>query len=99
MSVTIALRKPLFYPLNYGNSDNSDFRFSAADCKQPTTVVCAEIAPADSSIGIKRHRQLHDNTAPRIWAGCDLPRSFRARDCGCVHPILAPGLEIRPAYL
>ena len=38
------IRKSLFYPLNYGNSDNSDFRFSAADCKQPTTVVCAEIA-------------------------------------------------------
>jgi hypothetical protein len=22
-----AVRKPLFYPLNYGNSDNCDFRF------------------------------------------------------------------------
>src|SRR6266513_956238 len=29
----LRFRKPLFYPLNYGNSDNSDFRFSIADCK------------------------------------------------------------------
>ena len=27
------LRKPLFYPLNYGNNDSFDFRFSIADCK------------------------------------------------------------------
>src|SRR5438094_1085274 len=29
------LRKPPFYPLNYGNNDISDFRFSIADCKLP----------------------------------------------------------------
>jgi hypothetical protein len=29
-----ALRKPPFYPLNYGNKDNCDFRFAIADCKQ-----------------------------------------------------------------
>ena len=23
----------MFYPLNYGNSDNCDFRFAIADCK------------------------------------------------------------------
>ena len=28
------LRKPLFYPLNYGNNDIFDCRFSIADCKQ-----------------------------------------------------------------
>jgi hypothetical protein len=28
-----ALRKPPFYPLNYGNRDICDFRFSTADCK------------------------------------------------------------------
>src|SRR5437764_11424751 len=48
---------------------------------------------------IKPHRQLHDDTAPRIEVGCVLTRIARARDCGCVHPILAPGSEIRPAYL
>jgi hypothetical protein len=31
-----ALRKPPFYPLNYGNSDNCDFRFSTGNCKQQT---------------------------------------------------------------
>jgi len=25
-----------FYPLNYGNNDHCDFRFSTADCKQRT---------------------------------------------------------------
>jgi hypothetical protein len=28
------IRKPPFYPLNYGNSDNCDCRFSTANCKQ-----------------------------------------------------------------
>jgi hypothetical protein len=28
-----ALRKPPFYPLNYGNNDIFDFRFAIADCK------------------------------------------------------------------
>jgi hypothetical protein len=28
------IRKPPFYPLNYGNSDICDFRFSIAKCKQ-----------------------------------------------------------------
>jgi hypothetical protein len=28
-----ALRKPPFYPLNYGDDDICDFRFSIADCK------------------------------------------------------------------
>ena len=27
------LRKPPFYPLNYGNNDIFDFRFSISDCK------------------------------------------------------------------
>jgi hypothetical protein len=29
--------KGRFYPLNYGNSDNCDFRFSIANCKRRTT--------------------------------------------------------------
>src|SRR5436190_9200038 len=29
----LRFRKPPFCPLNYGNSDNSDFRFSTSDCK------------------------------------------------------------------
>ena len=29
------IRKPLFYPLNYGNNDICDFRFAIADCKRP----------------------------------------------------------------
>ena len=29
----LRFRKPLFYPLNYGNNDNCDFRFAIADCK------------------------------------------------------------------
>jgi hypothetical protein len=29
-----ALRKPSFYPLNYGDDDICDFRFPIADCKQ-----------------------------------------------------------------
>src|SRR5438874_7476079 len=29
----LRFRKPSFCPLNYGNSDNCDFRFSIADCK------------------------------------------------------------------
>jgi len=28
------IRKPLFYPLNYGNNDSFDFRFSSADCNR-----------------------------------------------------------------
>src|SRR5205807_6020676 len=30
----LRFRKPPFYPLNYGNNDIFDFRFSIADCKQ-----------------------------------------------------------------
>ena len=29
----LRFRKPLFYPLNYGNSDICDFRVSIGDCK------------------------------------------------------------------
>jgi hypothetical protein len=29
----LRFRKPLFYPLNYGNNDICDFRFAIADCK------------------------------------------------------------------
>src|SRR6266436_5550147 len=29
----LRFRKPPFYPLNYGNNDIFDFRFSIADCK------------------------------------------------------------------
>jgi hypothetical protein len=50
----IALRKPPFYPLNYGNSDICDFRFSTADCKQRTSVVCAEIASDQVTPAITR---------------------------------------------
>ena len=36
------IRKPLFYPLNYGNNDIYDFRFSLGDCNQRRTLrVCA----------------------------------------------------------
>jgi len=28
------ITKPPFYPLNYGDSDNCDCRFSTANCKQ-----------------------------------------------------------------
>jgi hypothetical protein len=38
------------------------------------------------------------DTAPRIAAEYDLPRSVRARDCDCVYPVRAPDPEIRPAY-
>jgi hypothetical protein len=31
----LRFRKPPFYPLNYGNNDSLDFRFSTADCKLP----------------------------------------------------------------
>src|SRR6476660_7941902 len=48
---------------------------------------------------IMRDRQLHGDTTPRIEAGCDLPRTVRARDCDRVHPVRAPDPEIRPAYL
>ena len=95
----LRFRKPPFYPLNYGNGDNCDFRVSTGDCKQPTTIVCERLPPADSSIGIKQNRQLQDGATPRIEAGCDLPRDFRARDCDCVHPILRPDPKIRPTYL
>src|SRR5262245_56495841 len=30
------IRKPPFYPLNYGNNGSFDFRFAIADCKQQT---------------------------------------------------------------
>ena len=30
----LRFRKPPFYPLNYGNKNIFDFRFSIADCKQ-----------------------------------------------------------------
>src|SRR5436189_5019228 len=73
---------------------------SIANCKQCSTAVWpADIAATGRNIGIKPHQQLHDDTAPRIEVGCVLTRIARARDCGCVHPILAPGSEIRPAYL
>jgi hypothetical protein len=36
-----AFRKPPFYPLNYGNSDICDFRFSIADCKLRTSPGCS----------------------------------------------------------
>ena len=32
----LRFRKPLFYPLNYGNNDIFDFRFQIADCKPGT---------------------------------------------------------------
>src|SRR6267143_2140048 len=47
----LRFRKPPFYPLNYGNSDICDVRFSIADCKQRTSVVCAEIASVLSYTG------------------------------------------------
>jgi hypothetical protein len=31
----LRFRKPPFYPLNYGNNDIFDFRFSISDCKLP----------------------------------------------------------------
>src|SRR6266487_214630 len=43
----------------------------------------------DGGIGIRLHRQLPGDTAPHTAAGCDLPRTVRARDCDCVHPIRA----------
>jgi hypothetical protein len=56
------IRKPLFCPLNYGNSDICDFRFSTADCKQRTSVVCAEIASSytDNYTAIQRLIQRQD---------------------------------------
>jgi hypothetical protein len=46
-----AASNPPFYPLNYGNSDICDFRFSPANCKPRTSVVCAEIALVSSYTG------------------------------------------------
>jgi hypothetical protein len=34
------IRKPLFYPLNYGNSDIGDFRFAIADCNRTRARTC-----------------------------------------------------------
>src|SRR5512133_4148155 len=63
------------------------------------TGTSSEIEPTGIAAGcIIRDRQLHGDTAPRIEAECDLPRTVRARDCDCVHPVLASDSEIRPAY-
>ena len=50
-NAVLPLGNPSFYPLNYGNSDICDFRFSTADCKQRASVVCAEIASVSSYSG------------------------------------------------
>src|SRR5436190_593003 len=47
----LRFRKPLFYPLNYGNNDICDFRFSIADCKH---------SPARRGGDVKPHRQVSD---------------------------------------
>jgi hypothetical protein len=43
------IRKPLFYPLNYGNSDNCDFRFSTADCNRTSDLL--PVAPRSKASG------------------------------------------------
>src|ERR1041385_996795 len=39
------IRKPPFYPLNYGNNDIGDCRFSSANCKQRT-----DLTPVGASV-------------------------------------------------
>src|SRR6266480_4500437 len=49
----LRFRKPPFYPLNYGNNDIFDFRFSIADCKQqkpPTNSCLDSFAPTHSPL-------------------------------------------------
>jgi hypothetical protein len=67
------IRKPSFYPLNYGNNDICNFRFSTADCKQRTSVVCAEIASVSSYTGnypaIQRLIPRQDAICREVFAG------------------------------
>jgi len=54
-------RDALFFPLNYGNSDICDLRFSTTDCKQREAAICP---PDDAAVAaVRTLAEAGDDTA------------------------------------